>query len=465
MKNIVIIIIQLLICVSAIGQATISGQFTHHAGAPIYLTGFKGLTSYIIDSTIVSESGEFSLQYPDEYIGMGILHIGPQQSHVLVLEPGGVHLTGTMLAVKDSLHIIKGQENQWFIQYAREHQLRERVLSGWVQMKNIYTQDTMFSRQNTLIRHIKQEIDRIRIEDSLYIDNLPDDSYIKWYLPFRSLVSSVQAVAKYRTDEVPSVVQEFRKINYSEPRWYTSGLMKDAIEAHVWLIENSAGSLDSVFAALNTSTDLLIDKLKDQPEMLNPITEHLFKFLEQRSLFTAAEHLALKMLNDDSCILEQDLNKMMESYRAMKKGNRAPNISFSGDVFAPGYTNENKPTQLSEVNCSYKVVIFGASWCPQCPKELQEIIKNYAGWKPQGVEVIFISLDEDDQIFASFTQPFPFISICDYQKWESKAVKDYHIFATPTIYLLNDKHEIILKPHSANQLNAWIDWFLVKGNK
>jgi len=61
--------------------------------------------------------------------------------------------------------------------------------------------------------------------------------------------------------------------------------------------------------------------------------------------------------------------------------------------------------------------------------------------------------------------PFPFISTCDYEKWEGEAVKDYHVFATPTIYLLNENDEILLKPNSVSQMNSWVDWYLVKGNK
>ncbi len=102
---------------------------------------------------------------------------------------------------------------------------------------------------------------------------------------------------------------------------------------------------------------------------------------------------------------------------------------FPSGVFAPAYTNENKPKKLSEIKSTYKVVAFGASWCPQCPKELQEISKNYATWKQHGVEVVFVSIDEDRQTFESVIKPFPFISICVYKKWESKAVKDYHVFA------------------------------------
>jgi hypothetical protein len=76
-----------------------------------------------------------------------------------------------------------------------------------------------------------------------------------------------------------------------------------------------------------------------------------------------------------------------------------------------------------------------------------------------------VSLDEDEKIFKNFAKVFPFISICDYKKWEGSIVKNYHVFATPTIYLLDDKREIILRPNSVQQLDSWVDWYLVQGNK
>jgi hypothetical protein len=68
-------------------------------------------------------------------------------------------------------------------------------------------------------------------------------------------------------------------------------------------------------------------------------------------------------------------------------------------------------------------------------------------------------------MFKNFAAGFPFISICDYQKWESPVVKSYHVFASPSIYLLDDKRKILLRPNSVNHLDSWVDWYLVEGNK
>ena len=79
------------------------------------------------------------------------------------------------------------------------------------------------------------------------------------------------------------------------------------------------------------------------------------------------------------------------------------------------------------------------------------------------MEILYISLDTDQTAFEQHVKGYPFFAYCDYKKWESQVVKDYHVFGTPTMYLLNQKREIVVRPNSASQVDAWVDWFLLKG--
>ena len=54
---------------------------------------------------------------------------------------------------------------------------------------------------------------------------------------------------------------------------------------------------------------------------------------------------------------------------------------------------------------------------------------------------------------------------CDYKKWDSKVAQEYYVFGTPTFYLLDNKREILLRPTSINQIDAWVDWYLVGKDK
>jgi thiol-disulfide isomerase/thioredoxin len=323
----------------------------------------------------------------------------------------------------------------------------------------------LFSVQKTPTHAIQKEKQRIKNEDAAFLAGLPKDSYVNWFLPMRKLVSSVSVVAQYRPQELPATIAAFRAIDYTDKRLYKSGLFKDAIESHFWLLENSGRSLDSVFIEMQLSIDAMMEHLIKDKKKLNEVTDYLFDLLERHSLFKASEYLAIKVLNETSCTIDSDLAKQLETYRAMKKGNTAPEIVFKGDIIAPAYGADNFPPTLSDMKSQYTVVVFGASWCPKCTKELPEIAKLYSKWKANGVEVVFVSLDEDKELFKNFASTFPFISVCDYQKWKSPIVNDYYVFGTPTMYLLDAERKILLRPNSVKHMDAWVDWNLVKGNK
>ena len=184
----------------------------------------------------------------------------------------------------------------------------------------------------------------------------------------------------------------------------------------------------------------------------------MFDLLERHSLFKASEYLALKVLNEQNCTIDNDLANQLETYQAMKKGNIAPDIQFKGDNQGPSDRLQDFPKKLSEIESKYKVIVFGASWCPKCTEEVPEIAKNYAKWKENDVEVVFVSLDEEKEVYRNFVKDFPFLSTCDFKKWNSPIVTDYYVFGTPTMYLLDKNHEILLRPKSVKQMDAWVDY-------
>ena len=459
----------LLICFVLLSNSlysqTISGNLKLLINQSIKLEGFNGLKTYPISSTTIDTNGNFKLNYSKEDYGVGYLSSTDQKPLFVILSGEDIELTGEALSYTETIKINKGQENQWFEQYAQEHPKREQALSAWIYLEKIYNMDSLFLVQKTPNELIKKEKNRIKSEDSSFLAHLPKDSYVSWFLPTRKLVSSVSTIAQYRTKEIPITIAAFRKLDYTDQRLYKSGIFKDAIESHFWLLENSGKGLDSVFIEMEVSIDAMLDKLITNEARLNEVTAYLFDLLERHSLFKASEYLALKVLNIVGCIINSDLSKQLETYRAMKKGNTAPDIIFNGDNFAPGYKSENFPKKLSDLASKYTLVVFGASWCPTCAEEIPTIVNYYQKWKENDVEVVFISLDEKQEVYKSFVKEFPFLSMCDYQKWDSPIVNDYYVFGTPTMFLLDNKREILLRPNSVNQVESWVEWYLVQGNR
>ncbi|MDC0004951.1 thioredoxin family protein [bacterium] len=443
---------------------TISGNLKLLTHQEIELEGFSGLNTYPISSTKVDEAGSFKLSYSKSDYGVGYLMSADENPLFVILSGEDIEIVGEALSYTETLNITKGQENQYFEQFAKEHPKREQALNAWVYLENIYTSDSLFAFQETPNQAIQKEKQRIKAEDALFLSKLPKDSYVSWFLPTRKLVSSVSTIAQYRPKEIPATISAFREIDYTDNRLYKSGLFKDAIESHFWLLENSGKPLDSVFIEMQFSIDAMMINLVQDDKKLNEVTTYLFDLLERQSISQAAEYLALKVLNETNCTLDNDLAKQLESYRAMKKGNIAPNINFGNSAYLNG-VKQTIFNSLTNLTTPYTLVIFGASWCPKCIEEMPKLTDNYVKWRNLGVEVVYISLDTEQEDFEKSVSSYPFFAYCDYKKWDSKVAQDYYVFGTPTFYLLDNKREILLRPTSINQIDAWVDWYLVDKDK
>ena len=441
----------------------ISGKLTFLNNQEIRLEGFNGLQNYPIAAAQTDLQGNFTLTYTANDFGVGYLIDNDDKPFYVILSGEDIEIVGEALSNPQTIRITKGIENQLFEQYASEHPVREQALSAWLYLEKIYKADTLFKVQKKPMEAIALEKNRIKQEDTDFLTHLPKESYVSWFLPTRKLVSSVSVIAQYRTEEIPATIAALRALDYTDKRLYKSGLFKDAIDSHFWLLENSGKSLDLVFIEMQKSIDVMLVGLVKDEKKLNEVTDYLFNLLERHSLFQASEYLAIKVLNEVSCTVNSDLASQLETYRAMKKGNTAPDIVFPKIRVNP--LNNLPINKLSELTSKYTLVVFAASWCPKCKEELPEVAKLYTTWKAQGVEVLLVSLDEDQKAFYEFTSNYPFISITDLQKWDSPIAKDYYVFGTPTMYLLDNHRKIILRPNSVKQMDAWVDWYLVQGNK
>jgi thiol-disulfide isomerase/thioredoxin len=212
---------------------------------------------------------------------------------------------------------------------------------------------------------------------------------------------------------------------------------------------------------MEVSLDAILKSLEKDELRYNEVVGYVVELLERRSLTQAAEYLALKVLEQEKVVLQPRLARQLEGYRAMKVGTQVPEIQFAGDILLQGKPNAY-PTRLSEVSAPYRLVIFGASWCPACTEEMTQLIPLYGKWNKLGVEAIFVSLDTDPKAFQAYSEGMPFIAFSDYKKWDTQAVQDYFVAGSPSFYLIDQQGTLLLRPQSVKQLDAWVDWKLGK---
>ena len=461
MKSSLVFLFCLFLSVASSLAQTLSGIFPSLANQTLTLEGTKGFDTYAIASAKADEKGQFSISYAPGDYGIAFLSGEDKQPFVVILEKSGVRLEGQVLSEANSIRILEGQENRWFEQYTQEQGKREQALSAWAYLQNLYQNESQFAAQQVPNQAIGNEVMRLQQEDEQFITTLPAESFARWFLPIRKLISSVGAVAQYRTAEFPQTIAAFRTLDYADTRFQKSGLFRDVFESQFWLLENSGGTLDEVYGKMEVSIAAILLSVEKNEPLYNEVTAYLIELLERRSLTNAAEYLALTVLKQDKVALQPRLARQLEGYRAMKLGTTVPEIQFTGDILLQGKPIAF-PTRLSEVTAPYRLVIFGASWCPACSEAMGELIPLYEKWNNLGVEAIFVSLDTDPSAFQAYSEGMPFIAFSDYKKWDTQGVSDFYVASSPSFYLIDQSGQLILRPQSVKQIDAWVDWKMGK---
>ncbi len=188
---------------------------------------------------------------------------------------------------------------------------------------------------------------------------------------------------------------------------------------------------------------LLLEQILFQKLPTGPVETLYFSGMEQVQLYLADHYL------DESCESEvaELVRERMEGYKLMSVGATAPDFTVR-DIHGKNHT-------LSELPGPYTLVMFWASTCEHCREMIPELQNWYLEENTLGVEVVAISIDSSASLLEDYLaeQEMSWITIHDPLGWHGKIPDDYHIYATPSIFLLDRERHILARPVSFRQFH------------
>jgi peroxiredoxin len=151
------------------------------------------------------------------------------------------------------------------------------------------------------------------------------------------------------------------------------------------------------------------------------------------------------VIKDDLCLdaeIESTIQKRIDQAKNFKVGSKVPNIilpNIDGDTI-----------DLYRIESEKVLILFYASWCPHCKKNMAELVELYNNQKEKKIEILAISIDEKREEWGKVVKDFNmnWLNVSDLKGWSGKASEEYFIYATPTMFLVDKEKRVESKPLS-----------------
>lgn len=422
----------------------INGNIGRFNNREVRLVGFCVTKDTVLSKCMSDGNGKFVLSYPKSYSGAALVQIKEGPSIIALLNNEDFSINWNNTSDSNDLQFINSKENQLFVEGCKTNLKSQQKLKGLNYLLTLYENEGTDIDVVEILSNQKELQLKLL---PLYIENLPSNSYAREYLRQRKVINDLQnATLDVKFSEELNII--FSHTNLEHFSWKNSGLLREVLDLllkNILYISNE----ESRISTYNKISLKIINEFKQDSILFNLVSEYLLKFYEKYALSSEAEFLALKILGDNLCIVDSNKTPIFEQYRKMKIGNVAPELVFD---------NSNaKFNKLSDIRTKYKVVVFGASWCEECKKEIPQL-KEYAELfnTSYDAKIIFVSIDTDQNSFSSFTKDLPFVTSCDFEGWEGQNVTSYYVFATPTIYIVDQNSKIVAKIYTAIDAAKWL---------
>jgi alpha/beta superfamily hydrolase/peroxiredoxin len=123
----------------------------------------------------------------------------------------------------------------------------------------------------------------------------------------------------------------------------------------------------------------------------------------------------------------------------VKTGTMAPDFSLK--------TVQGKRFKLSSLRGKYVVIDFWASWCPDCRRDIPNVLRMYREFHPRGIEFVGVSFDNiaDNWKKAIDKYQLEYIQVSELKKMRESAVaQSYGVKWIPSMVLVDPQGKVVL---------------------
>lgn len=424
----------------------------------VTISGYEGkaaLFSLVGEKTILLDSiktvaGKIKIQTKNYNFHYGFYRAALNERLWIdyIYDGNDVEIKTDIKSVAESLVVINSDGNKLFHQfiklnkdYKTKTELLQLLLSRYPANDDFYitTQNKLIQLQNEYLEFVNQTS-----------QSEPESFTAKYIKSAQLPVLSLEIAPENQINYLQS--HSLDNVDFNDASLIYSDLFSNKTIEYLMYYRNPQLPKELLEKEFMKSVDTLLNKAKVDRLVYQHLTEYLIDGFKKFGFENIIDYMVENyVIKDDLCLdvkTENSIQRRIDLSKKLAVGKTAPNIKMpdaDGNII-----------NMNDLIVDNTLLIFYASWCPHCQTMLPAIKDLYNNQAEKKVEIIAVSIDEKREEWLTFINEnnLNWINISDGLGWDGKAALDYSIYATPTMFLLDNDKKIIGKPMSVETLKA-----------
>ena len=422
---------------SVIEAQTIKGKLNiqRQTNKQVDLYRTEGKYKYKIDSTKVLTDGSFTFKYKKHLKGFYKLTLGNENNIVdVILNPSEpiVSLAFSQIRLEKGLDVLESNENKAYWEFKKEDSAVQSKI------KNLKKQRGQFKSQANEAKVNEMTNEIIKLEKELF--NFVQTVINKYPTTFFSK-TKIASLSKTPKDKATY----FDDLDFSNESFIRSDVYATRFQDYI--IKHSGHTEVGYYNAV----DDIMKKSKVNEKVFEFALYNLLDGFYGSGLEDVATYIMEEYFYGEACG-EIEINDLLRSKADLIKnlqiGNTPPDFTIKSNYGA------DVNLKNTCANNKYTIIMFWATHCPHCMRDLPGFVPVYNEYKSKGLEVIGVALDVNKTKWKNTIEEkgFNWKNVSQFGNYKSPVCIDYKINKTPSWFILDSSMKIIAKPKGKQEI-------------
>jgi peroxiredoxin len=422
---------------SVIKAQTIKGKLNiqRQTNKQVDLYRTEGKYKYKIDSTKVLTDGSFTFKYKKHLKGFYKLTLGNENNIVdVILNPSEpvVSLAFSQIRLEKGIEVLESNENKAYWEFKKEDSAVQSKI------KNLKKQRGQFKSQANEAKVNEMTNEIIKLEKELF--NFVQTVINKYPTTFFSK-TKIASLSKTPKDKATY----FDDLDFSNESFIRSDVYATRFQDYI--IKHSGHTEVGYYNAV----DDIMKKSKVNEKVFEFALYNLLDGFYGSGLEDVATYIMEEYFYGEACG-EIEINDLLRSKADLIKnlqiGNTPPDFTIKSNYGA------DVNLKNTCANNNYTIIMFWATHCPHCMRDLPGFVPVYNEYKSKGLEVIGVALDINKTKWKNTIEEkgFNWKNVSQFGNYKSPVCIDYKINKTPTWFILDSTMKIIAKPKGKQEI-------------